>query len=366
MDTTDPGISFDPNGICNRCRDFEIVHAYYVRPSGTREMDLQNLVSQIKAEGRNKEYDCVIGVSGGVDSTYVAYLVKKNGLRPLAVHLDNGWDSALAVSNIENCVKALSIDLYTCVLDWDEFRDLQLSFLKASTPDSEIPTDHAILAILMWKAAEIGVRYIISGANIATEGLYAPEWSMGHYDWKYIRTVHERFGRTPLNTFPHFDLLDLLWLRFVKRQRQVYILNYIDYRKDMAAEFIRKELGWNPYTGKHHESIYTRFFQSYILPRKFSFDKRRMHLSTLIMSGQLSRTRALEEIEKPIGSQEMLREDKTFVSKKLGITERELDEILALPAKKFKEYPSYERSLPIRAYRAWQRISRKRRTSRIG
>ena len=360
MDTSDPGIEFDAADICNRCREYERVAAAHILSPETREQKLADLVSRIRHEGRGKEHDCVIGVSGGVDSTYVAYLVKQLGLRPLAVHLDNGWDSELAVSNIQHCLKTLDIDLYTHVLDWDEFRDLQLAFLKASTPDSEIPTDHAILALMMKMARKIGSRYIISGCNIATEGLFAPTWSMGHYDWKYILSVQRMFGTMPLKTFIHFNLAEIIWARYVLRQKQVYILNYVDYRKEDAMQIIQSKLGWKPYGGKHHESIYTRFFQAYILPKKFGFDKRRMHLSTLIMSGQITREDALKTIEMPSYDLDLLSHDKRYLAKKLAISEAEFDEIMALPWRTFWDYPSYERGLVVRMARALRRFSARR------
>jgi N-acetyl sugar amidotransferase len=355
MDTSDPGIQFDDHGRCNRCREYESVHAQHVPSPETRKRQLAELVTHIRTEGRKKEYDCVIGVSGGVDSSYVAYVTKKLGLRPLAVHLDNGWDTELAVCNIERCLKTLEIDLDTHVLDWDEFRDLQLAFLKASTPDSEIPTDHAISALMMKTAARIGVRYVISGSNVATEGLFVPTWSRGHFDWKYIKSIHRRHGSVRLKKFIHFSVAELAWTRYVRRQRQVYILNYLDYNKNQAMQVIQCELGWKPYGSKHHESIYTRFFQSYILPRKFGFDKRRMHLSTLIMSGQISRDQAIAEMQKPICSPDLLVEDKRYVCKKLGLSEAEFEAIMALPPRTFWDYPSYEKTLIVRAGRAMRR-----------
>lgn len=355
MDTSDPEIQFDADGICNRCREFESTAQRLVPPLAERQAQLEQLVAQMKREGAGREYDCIIGVSGGVDSTYVAYVCKQLGLRCLALHLDNGWDSELAVSNIENCLQRLDIDLYTEVLDWDEFRDLQVAFLKASTPDSEVPTDHAILALLMRKSLQHGVRFVVSGVNVATEGLFASSWSRGHYDWKYIKSLHRLFGSVPLRSFPHFTLAQLGWARYVRRQQFVYILNYVDYQKKDAVELIQRELGWKPYQGKHHESIYTRFFQGYILPRKFGFDKRRMHLSTLIMSGQITREAALAELEKDIYSAELLRQDQAYVPKKLGLTGQQFEDILNLPPKTFWDYPSSEKSLLVRSARRWKR-----------
>src|SRR3989338_3815557 len=206
MDTSDPFIAFDASGVCNHCRHYDAIVKQFVRTGPGAERQLQHLVSTIQRDGKRKQYDCVIGVSGGVDSTYLAYTVKQLGLRPLAVHFDNGWDSELAVSNIEKTLKRLSIDLFTYVVDWEEFKDLQLSFLRASTPDSEVPTDHAIVALLHQLAAQHGVRYIIIGSNVATEGILPGAWSHGHIDWRYIKQLEKRFGHVQLKTYPHYTL----------------------------------------------------------------------------------------------------------------------------------------------------------------
>ncbi|UPU37637.1 N-acetyl sugar amidotransferase [Geomonas paludis] len=355
MDTTDHEIIFDDAGVCNRCKEYETLLPRLLPKPQNRDRELRELVARIKEEGKGKEYDCLIGVSGGVDSTYVAYLVKNLGLRPLAVHLDNGWDTELAVSNIEKCMKALDIDLYTHVLDWDEFKDLQLAFLRASTPDSEFPTDHAIYALMIRKAAEIGTRYIISGVNLVTEGITGPKMTANAFDFKYIEGIHKRFGTRRLTgNFPRLTLANFIYYRLVRKQQLVYLLNYVDYNKKDAVELMKRELGWQPYTGKHHESVYTRFFQSYILPVKFGFDKRIMHLSALIMSGQMTREQALAELQKEVCAPELIREDKTYVAKKFGISEQELDDILAQPPRQNSEYPSSERTFLMRCYRLYQ------------
>ena len=355
MDTSDPGIEFDADGVCNRCSDYEVRRAAYTPTLELRETLLQREVDRIRDEGRGKDYDCVIGVSGGVDSTYTAYLVKQMGLRPLAVHLDNGWNSELAVANIEKCLKTLGIDLYTMVLDWDEFRELQLAFLKASTPDSEVPSDHAIVSCIKWKAHELGVRNFILGTNVATEGIYAPMWSYGHTDWKYINSLNRLFGTRPLKTFPHCTLAQNMYLRYVCRQKNFSILNYVDYHKEEALRILERTLGYVRYAGKHHESVYTRFYQSYILPVKFGFDKRRPHFSGLIMAGQITRQHALEEMHKPPMDPAHVREDKVFVAKKLGLTETEFDAIMALPCKAFTDYPSYEKTWLVSLRRVFVR-----------
>lgn len=335
---SEPGVSFDDSGLCNHCRRYDELLASRVLRGEEGRRALEALVARIRAAGQGREYDCIIGVSGGVDSTYVAWLVRELGLRPLAVHFDNGWNSELAVSNIEKVLKRLDIDLYTYVVDWEEFRDLQVAFLRASTPDGEIPSDHAIFALLWGEAARRGIRHVISGMNFATEALSVPDWSYGHSDWRYIRDVHRRFGRRRLDTYPHFSLPRLLWWNAARGIRTVSILNYVDYRKSEAMRVLQDELGWVYYGGKHYESIYTRFWQGYVLPRKFGIDKRVGHLSDLVNSGQLTREQALEEIRGDPYPAELQAHDREYVIKKLELTETEFEALMALPSRSFRDY----------------------------
>lgn len=344
MDTTDPEIQFDENGVCNHCHDYDRLIRQRVIGGEAGLRYLETLVEQIKREGRGKPYDCIMGVSGGVDSTYVAYVAKKKfDLRPLAVHMDNGWDSELAVKNIEEALKRLDIDLYTNVLNWEEFRDLQLAFLKASTPDSEIPSDHAISAVVGGIAEKMKVRYVLTGANVRTETHLPRAWSQGHFDWKYIQNVYKQFGKGSLKTFPHQDFFT--YYRRLLTLRRVDILNYLDYNKQEAMQLLQNELGWKYYGGKHHESIYTRFYQGYILPAKFGYDKRRSHLSSQICSGELTRDQALVELQKPAYAPSLQEEDREYVAKKLGTSDAEFDVIMNLPRKSYWDYPSYGRIL---------------------
>ncbi len=350
MDTTDPDIVFDDDGICNHCHEYEHAVSRYVI-SGEAGLDhLQKISAEILHARKGNGYDCIIGVSGGVDSTFVAYKVKELGLHPLAVHLDNGWDSELAVKNIEQALKLLDIDLYTYVLDWEEFKDLQVAFLKASTPDSEIPTDHAIWALLSNMAEKLRVKYIISGVNVKTESHLPSAWSQGHNDWRYIRSVYREFGKLPLKDFPHQSLFAINKRRLTLRR--VDILNFLDYKKEDAMQFLQEKLGWKYYGGKHYESIYTRFYQGYILPMKFGYDKRRTHLSSLVCSGQITRIEALKELEKPTYSPAMQEEDREYVIKKLGLTETEFDVIMNAKKKSYWDYPSYGRMMKMPVFRA--------------
>jgi len=341
MDTTDPEIQFDDNGICNHCRRYEESAKKRLHYDKRGREKLNNLVIKIKQEGKNKRYDCMTGLSGGVDSTTATYYaVKKFGLRPLGIHVDNGWDPEVTTKNIKNIVKNLGIDLYIYSLDWEEFRDLQLSFLKASVINWEMPTDHVTAAAIFQVAREKGLRYIISGRNIVTEEILPQSWSYNARDLRNLREIHKRFGSIPLKNTPTLSILGWIYYTFVKKIRIVPILNYVPYIREEAKALIKKELGWKDYGEKHHESIFTRFYQGYVLPKRFNIDKRKAHLSTLINSGQITREEALEGTKKLLYSREQIEEDKDYVLKKLGLTEEEFEKIMSKPIKKHTDYPN--------------------------
>jgi len=354
MDTSDPEIVFDEMGVCHHCHRFDERVRTAVRTGEDGRRALSILAEQIRKDGRGREYDCVIGVSGGVDSTYVAWLARSLDLRPLAVHLDNGWDSELAATNIARALRTLDIDLHTHVINWLEFRDLQLAFLKASTPDAEIPTDHAIVALMYSTAVRIGVRHVLTGYNVRTESHMTTAWSQGYYDWRYIRGVHRLFGRVPLHTFPHMNLWT--YWRYLRTISSVDVLDYVDYVKADAIKTLETELSWKYYGGKHFESLYTRFYQGYILPRKWGFDKRRCHFSSLICSGEMTREQALEELQnQPYPLSQQL-EDRTYVTKKLGISDAEFEAIMQLPKKTYWDYPSYAKLYRNPVFRSARRL----------
>lgn len=337
MDTSDPEITFDENGVCIYCRNYEKRKNMFVPTAKEKDSQLLAMVEFCKKKGKGKKYDCIIGVSGGVDSTFVAYKIKQLGLRPLAMHLDNGWDAELAVSNIYNVLKKLDIELYTYVLEWEEFKSLQTAFLKASTPDSEIPTDHAISTLLKDYATKEDIPLIL-GTNYSSESILPRTWSQGHMDWGYIKKINKLFGTKKLKDFPHYSVYKrIYWNRF-KRLQIFSLLDYIDYDKEKAKQFLIDELGWRDYGGKHHESIYTKFFQAYILPVKFGFDKRRAHLSSLILAGQISRDEALKELEKPLYNEKELQEHLLYVPKKLGLSKEEFEAIMNTPVRKYEEF----------------------------
>lgn len=340
MDTSDPYIQFDENGHCNHCRTYDVRFATEVFPGEEGRRRLKAIVAKIKADGRGREYDCLIGVSGGVDSTTVAYWVRKLGLRPLAVHLDNGWNSELATRNMKRMAEALELDMMTHVVDWPSFRDLQLSFLKASVPNCEIPTDHAINALMLETAARYGIKYIIGGGNVATEGILPAAWGYYNQDLRHIKAIHRRFGTVPLTNYPQLPLRRFVSLVLLSGIRIIPILNYVDYRRSQAVELIQRELGWEPYGGKHYESVYTRFFQGYILPRKFGYDKRRAHLSTLICAGDMSREEALAEMEQDPYSGNDLQADMEEVLEKLGLSPSDFRRVMETPPRRHQDYPS--------------------------
>lgn len=339
MDTSDPEIKFTEDGHCNHCEgksipDPVINDAYYKYLKN----EIYKIINRIKEDGKKKPYDCIIGISGGVDSSYVAWLVKDFGLRPLAVHLDNGWNAELAVQNIHTILQKLDIELYTHVLNWDEFKDLQVAFLKASTPDSEIPSDHAIFAINYQIAHKYGIKYFINGGNRQTESIMPRMWSQGHNDWTYIQSVHKKFGTKKLSNYPHYSWQKIQWYRNISGIRWINILEYFDYKKLEVVEMLKKDLGWVPYSTKHGESIYTKFFQEYILPVKFGADKRRAHLSNLITNGELSRKEALNKLETDKTDESEIKADKEFVIKKLGVSCDEFEQIMESPPKTIYDY----------------------------
>lgn len=334
----DPDIRFDEKGICNYYYEYLESEKNNVLTGEAGEKKLQQLADKIKADGKGKPYDCLIGLSGGVDSTYVAYLVKQLGLRPLAVHLDNGWNSELAVKNVENIITRLGFDLYTLVVNWQEFKDIQLSYLQASVVDIEVVSDHAIFATMYKLAKEKKTGYIISGTNVVTEQIMPPSWLYHKMDFDNLKDIHDQYGKIKLKTYPTFDFRKYVYYSALLRLTPISILNYVPYNKKEVKEVIKRELGWRDYGGKHYESIFTKFYQAYILPEKFKIDKRKAHLSTLICSGQMSREEALLELERPLYAPDELAADKEYVLKKLGLSETAFQQIMQLPVRRHQDF----------------------------
>ncbi len=336
----DPDIRFDKDGICNYYYDYQAAAKKAVFTGETGMKKMEDLVTRIKTDGKGKRYDCLIGLSGGVDSTYVAYLAKQYGLRPLAVHLDNGWDSELAVKNVENIITKCGFDLYSLVIDWEEFRDIQLSYLYASVVDIEVVSDHAIFASMFRLAKEHKTGYIISGTNIVTEYIMPPSWLYDKMDFANLKDIHSKYGRKKLKTYPTLDFKKYIYYSVVLRLDPISILNYVPYNKKEVKEIIQKDLGWRDYGGKHYESQFTKFYQAYILPEKFHIDKRKAHLSTLICSDQMTKEEAVEELKKPLYDPVQLRDDKEYVLKKFGLSAEEFEKIMHLPIQKHSSFKS--------------------------
>jgi N-acetyl sugar amidotransferase len=350
MDTSDPEIVFDDTGICNHCHNYDrgVSNAPFSNPKKAELLDRLVREITLSVPSYNK-YDCIIGMSGGVDSSYVAYKVKELGLKPIAFHLDNEYNDPISVRNIRALVSKLSIDLITVNVDWEEYSDLQRSFLYASVPDIEIPTDYALNTVFHQLADQYHVKYLINGCNIRTESHLPRQWSQGHFDLRYVESVHERYGKVPLVNYPKMSLTDQL--RYKATHNVVSLLNYLDYNKKSAMKEMIEKFGWEYYGGKHYESIFTRFYQGYILPKKFGFDKRKMHFSSLICSGEMTREDALVELAQepyPVALQES---DKEFVCSKLGISEKQFAEIMSTPRRHFEDFDSVTNSLPVKSAR---------------
>lgn len=336
MDDSVPGIKYDEQGVCTFCKIHDELEKKYALNEKSANK-LNNLIKKIIKEGKGKRYDCIVGVSGGRDSTYTLYSAVKLGLRPLVVHFDNGWNSEFAVLNIKNATKILGLDLYTHVADWEEFKDLQRAFLKASVSDAEVPTDWIIFSVLFNVAAKEKIKYIIHGHSFRTEGTTPLSWT--YMDGRYIKDIHRRFGSGKTKSFPVMNLSQYLYYTLFRRIHQVRLLYYLNYDEQEIMGLISKELNWKDYGGKHYESNYTAFFQGYYLTRKFNIDKRKLHYSALIRSGQLKRTDALDKIKKDpySGGKELI----LFCLKKLDFTNSEFNCIMNEPPKSFINYKSY-------------------------
>ena len=342
MDESNPAIAFDESGQCNCCRDAQRRMPHEWWPNSEGEARMQALVSMLKEQGRGKPYDVMVGLSGGIDSAYLAHVAsRKYGLRLLAVHVDGGWNSEPAVSNIESIVRGLGIDLHTYVVEWQEMRDLQVAFLKASVLNQDIPQDHAFFATLYRTAAKFGMRHFLNGVNFASECVVPPNWGFPSMDGKHAKAVHQRFGSARLDSYPIMSLAQYVWMTRIRKQLTIHRpLNYFAYDKEEAQHELKREYGWRDYGGKHCESRFTKFYQEIYLPRKFGFDKRRLHLSSLIVSGQMTRVQALAEIAQPISQPDQARRDIKFVAKKLGLTREALEALIDAPAISHYVYPN--------------------------
>lgn len=338
MDLSAADINFDENGYCNFCTDFLV--SIKKQRLGGAVLQREQLLKSIRRDGRGREYDCIVGISGGVDSSYVLYQAVHNGLRPLAVHLDNGWNSELAVDNIANLVRTLKVDLYTHVINWEENRDLQKSFFKANVLDIELLMDNAMLALNYKMARKYGLRHILAGTNRATEGMRMPQgWNWLKFDRRNILSIHRKFGSVPIHTHPLISVFDFVRYEFIHKIHWTPFLDFFNFQKSEALLELGREVNYRPYPYKHYESVFTRFYQGYILPRKFNVDKRRLHLSTLVVTGQMSRDEAISLLDSsPYPDEMQMLQDREFVIKKLGFTEESFDSYMCAPMVSHESY----------------------------
>ncbi len=333
MDTTASSVSFDEQGVCNYCHKHDRLLSFYPQQETQRTQRFEALIDAIKRSGRKKRYDCIVGISGGTDSTYTLLRAVQAGLRPLAVFFDNGWSTEISVSNIKNAVEKLKVDLYTYVVDWEEFKSLQRAFLMASVPCVEVPTDVAIMGTLYKLANMQGVKYILSGASFMTEGIVPMEWS--YIDGMYVRSVNKIFGTAPLKSYPGVSLLSVFMNTFFRHIKVVPFTNYFKYSKEEARAVLEKELGWRYYGGHHYENTYSHWAFGYYTFQKFGFDKRKVSLSGPLRMGAITREQALLEIQQ---SPPVSPDITAYTLKKLGLTELEFEQIMKAPNKSFKDY----------------------------
>lgn len=344
MDTTDSAIIFDAKGVCDHCNTFDTK----VKPNwhtGERgEKELRQLVQTIKTSGRGRDFDCIIGMSGGIDSSYLTYIATELGLRPLVFHVDAGWNSQIAVNNIEKLIDKLGLDLYTEVINWQEIRDLQLAYFKSGVPHIDTPQDHAFFATMYKFAEEHNIKYILTGANFSTECIRNPiEWMYYQSDSIQLRDIHAKFGTRPLVTYPVTSILrHKIWLPYVLGIKIVRPLNMVEYDKVAAIQLLIEKFGWQPYPQKHFESRFTRFYEGYWLPKKFGFDTRKVQYSSLIVTGQMTRDEALEKLKTPALDDATVRQEFEYVANKLEISMEELQSYMDAPNKTYRDYKSQE------------------------
>ena len=362
MDSSAKDIHILADGTCNYCNDFLNRDGYLFTEEDTvrREESLARLVEAVKKQGKGKPYDCIVGVSGGVDSSWALVKAVELGLRPLAVHMDNGWNSELAQNNIANLVQTLNVDLYTYVIDWDEYRLLMEAFFEADVIDIELLYDNAMLAVTLQQMVKYKLKYMLTGANSSTEGMRMPEtWNWFKYDKRNIKGIAKQFRGFKLKTFPSVGTLSRVWHEVIGGKQRLPFLNYFAFNKAEALKELQEHYQYKPYLYKHYESVFTRFYQGYILPEKFGVDKRRQHLSSLIASGQLTREEAMHTLEDiPYASEKALMEDKDYFLKKMGWKKERLEAYLQRPEKSHASYAS-EKKMYQRMSRVYEKVTAK-------
>ncbi len=345
MDTTDSKITFDENGVCDHCNTFykDIQPYWHTDEKGTKT--LQEIIDKIKKEGEGKDFDCLMGMSGGIDSSYLLYkMVTEFGLRPLVFHVDAGWNSQIAVNNIERLVDGLGLDLYTEVINWEEIKDLQLAFFKSGVPHVDVPQDHAFFATMYKFASKHKIKTILTGGNYSTECVRNPlEWMYYQSDSIQLKDIYKKHGTGKLKDYPVTNILwHKIWLPYVKGIKLYRPLDYITYNKDEAMQELVEKFGYQKYPQKHFESRFTRFYESFWLPEKFGYDTRKVQFSSLILTGQMTRKEALKQLEKPAYDPDTIKQDFEYIATKLGISVDELQGYMDAPNKTYKDYKSQE------------------------
>lgn len=341
MDTSDTTLTFDEKGWCDYCRNFHTHILPNWHPGERGVAEISPLIEQIKREGQGRDHDCLIGISGGLDSSYVAYVAKeKFGLRPLMFHCDTGWNSDLGVSNIQKMIEGLGLDLVTEVVNWEEMKDLQRAFFLSQVSFVDTPQDLALFSAIYNFAAKNGFKYVITGGNNSTECVRESiEWTYFSTDTKHVLDIHNKFGSRPLESFPMCDILKYkFYYRYMRGVRVIKLLDYVPFIKKDAIAELNQRFGWTPYPQKHYESRFTRFYESYWTPRKFGYDKRRAYLSSEILTGQMTREEALERISKPELDEETMQQEFEYVATKLGWTVEEFRKIFEGRNKTFRDY----------------------------
>lgn len=341
MDTSDSQISFDENGVCDHCRGFKehVEPNWYPNAEGERKFAA--VVEKIKADGKGRDFDCILGMSGGLDSSFLLHkAVKDFGLRPLVFHVDGGWNTDIAVSNIQSLVEGLGLDLYTEVINWNEMRDFQLAFFKSGVPHIDVPQDHAFIATLYNFAYKQNIKYILNGGNISTECVRNPlEWLYYGTDMRQLNDIRRQFGTVPMRTYPFSSVLrHKFYLRYIKKVQVVKPLDWMPYTKEMARDTLSDLYGWKPYPQKHFESRFTRFYEGYWLPERFGFDTRRVQFSSLILTGQMQREEAIDQLSRPAYDPETIEHEFDYIARKLGITSDELRGYFMMPKKSYADY----------------------------
>lgn len=346
MDTSDSRIQFDDNGVCDHCNDFVVSVKPNWFPNEEGKKRLESTVAKIKEDGKGRDFDCILGMSGGVDSSYLLHLaVKELGLRPLVFHVDGGWNSELAVNNIQVMIDKLDLDLYTEVINWEEMKDFQLAFFKSGVPHIDIPQDHAFVATLYNFADKHNIKYILNGGNISTECVRNPmEWLYYGTDMRQINDIKSKFGNVKMETYPFSPILrHKFYLKYIRKIQVVKPLDNLNYIKEEALKLLADEYGWKPYPQKHFESRFTKFFEGYWMPKRFGFDTRRVQFASLILTGQLSREDALEKLKKPAYNPDTIEDEFKYIATKLDITKEELKEYFNMPKKFYWDYKNQEK-----------------------